>query len=70
MLSQSYFIVSNELDEGPIIAQQIISVNHSFTAADMVKAGKEIETAVLAKALKLVFEDRVFVYKNKTVVFE
>jgi formyltetrahydrofolate deformylase len=62
--------VSDELDEGPIIAQQIISVNHSYTASDMVKAGKEIETAVLVKALKLVFEDRVFVYKNKTVVFD
>jgi len=36
----------------------------------MVNAGKEIETSVLARALKLVFEDRVFVYNNKTVVFE
>jgi len=62
--------VSNELDEGPIIAQQIISVNHSYTAGAMVKAGKEIETSVLATALKLVFEDRVFVYKNKTIVFD
>ena len=70
LIGATAHFVSNELDEGPIIAQQIISVNHSFTAADMVKAGKEIETAVLAKALKLVFEDRVFVYKNKTVVFE
>jgi formyltetrahydrofolate deformylase len=70
LIGATAHFVSNELDEGPIIAQQIISVNHSFTATDMVKAGKEIETAVLAKALKLVFEDRVFVYKNKTVVFE
>jgi formyltetrahydrofolate deformylase len=70
LIGATAHFVSNELDEGPIIAQQIISVNHSFTAADMVKAGKEIETSVLAKALKLVFEDRVFVYKNKTVVFE
>jgi formyltetrahydrofolate deformylase len=62
--------VTNDLDEGPIIAQQTIPVNHTFTAADMVKAGREIETAVLAKALQLVFDDRVFVYKNKTVVFE
>ncbi|QXV67106.1 formyltetrahydrofolate deformylase [Mucilaginibacter sp. 21P] len=62
--------VTNELDEGPIIAQQIIPANHSHTVQDMVKAGKEIETAVLAKALKLVFDDRVFVYKNKTVVLE
>ncbi|HVW95450.1 MAG TPA: formyltetrahydrofolate deformylase [Mucilaginibacter sp.] len=70
LIGATAHFVSNELDEGPIIAQQIIPVNHSFTAADMVKAGKEIETAVLAHALKLVFEDRVFVYNNKTVVFE
>lgn len=62
--------VTDELDEGPIIAQQIIPVNHTFTTLDMVKAGREIETAVLAKALQLVFNDRVFVYRNKTVVFE
>jgi formyltetrahydrofolate deformylase len=70
LIGATAHFVSDELDEGPIIAQQTIAVNHSFTAADMVKAGKEIETSVLAKALKLVFEDRVFVYKNKTVVFE
>ncbi|WP_454801046.1 formyltetrahydrofolate deformylase [Mucilaginibacter phyllosphaerae] len=62
--------VTDELDEGPIIAQQIIPANHSLTVTDMVKAGKEIETAVLARALKLVFDDRVFVFKNKTVVLE
>jgi formyltetrahydrofolate deformylase len=70
LIGATAHFVSNELDEGPIIAQQIIPVNHSYTATDMVKAGKEIETAVLATALKLVFEDRVFVYKNKTVVFD
>jgi formyltetrahydrofolate deformylase len=69
LIGATAHFVSNELDEGPIIAQQIIPVNHSFTAATMVKAGQEIETAVLANALKLVIEDRVFVYKNKTVVF-
>jgi formyltetrahydrofolate deformylase len=62
--------VTDELDEGPIIAQQIISSDHSHTAGDMMKAGKEIETAVLAKALRVVFDDRVFIYKNKTVVLE
>lgn len=70
LIGATAHFVSSELDEGPIIAQQIISVNHSYTVSDMVKAGKEIETAVLASALKLVFEDRVFVYKNKTVVFD
>lgn len=70
LIGATAHFVTNELDEGPIIAQQIIPVNHSVTTADMVKAGKEIETAVLARALRLVLDDRVFVYRNKTVVFE
>ena len=70
LIGATAHFVTNQLDEGPIIAQQIIPVTHSFTSADMVRAGKEIETAVLAKALQLLFEDRVLMYKNKTIVFE
>ena len=62
--------ITNDLDEGPIITQQIIPVNHSLGLIDLVKAGRENETAALAKAMRLVFEDRVFVYNNKTVVFD
>lgn len=70
LIGATAHFVTNELDEGPIITQQIIPVTHSHTAADMMRAGKEIETAVLAKALRMVFDDRVFIYGNKTVVFE
>ena len=70
LIGATAHFVSDELDEGPIIAQQIIAANHSYTAAGMVNAGKEIETAVLARALRLVFDDRVLVYRNKTIVFE
>ena len=70
LIGATAHFVTNQLDEGPIIAQQIIPVNHSTTAADMMKAGKEIETAVLVKGLQLVFEERVLLFKNKTVVFE
>ncbi len=70
LIGATAHFVTNQLDEGPIIAQQIIPVNHSFTSADMVRSGKEIETAVLARAMQLVFEDRVLIYKNKTIVFE
>lgn len=70
LIGATAHFVTNDLDEGPIIAQQIIPVDHSFTAESMMHAGREIETAVLAKALQLVFNDRVFVYKNKTIVFE
>jgi formyltetrahydrofolate deformylase len=62
--------VTNDLDEGPIINQTIISVNHSYNLTDLINAGKENETAALTKAMRLVFEDRVIVYNNKTVVFE
>ncbi len=62
--------VTNDLDEGPIISQKITPVNHSFSLTDLVRAGRENETSALAKAMQLVFEDRVFVFANKTVVFE
>jgi formyltetrahydrofolate deformylase len=70
LIGATAHFVTNDLDEGPIVAQQIIPVNHSFTAPDMVRSGKEIETAVLARALQLVFEERVLIWKNKTIVFE
>ena len=70
LIGATAHFVTSELDEGPIITQQAIPVSHSFTPADMIKAGREIEMAVLAKALQLVFNDRVFVHQNKTVVLE
>lgn len=70
LIGATAHFVTNQLDEGPIIAQQTIPVNHTFSVGDMVKAGKEIEKAVLIKAIQLVFDDRVFVLDNKTVVFD
>jgi formyltetrahydrofolate deformylase len=62
--------VTESLDEGPIISQDVIPVNHTYTAEDMAKAGRNVETNVLAKALKLVLEERVFIFKDKTIVFD
>lgn len=62
--------VTNDLDEGPIILQQTIPVNHAFSVNDMVVAGKEVEKAVLSKALQLLLQDRVFIAGNKTVIFD
>jgi len=61
--------VTNDLDEGPIIAQDVISVNHRYDWKDMQQAGRDVEKVVLSRAIKLVLEDRVFVNQNKTVVF-
>ncbi len=61
--------VTSDLDEGPIISQDVISVNHRFEWRDMQKAGRDVEKIVLARALSLVLNDRIFVYGNKTVIF-
>lgn len=61
--------VNNNLDEGPIIAQEVIHVNHAYSWKDMQKAGRDVEKVVLSHALKLALEDRIFVYENKTVIF-
>ena len=61
--------VTDDLDEGPIIAQDVIPVNHRFSWKDMQKAGRDGEKIVLSRALALVLHDRVFVNGNKTVVF-
>jgi len=61
--------VNHELDEGPIICQSVINIDHRFTAEDMARAGHDVEKMVLSRALKLVFEDRVMVNGNKTVIF-
>jgi formyltetrahydrofolate deformylase len=62
--------VTEALDEGPIIAQQVIPVDHTHTAEDLQRAGRDIEQLVLARALKLVFEDRVFLCGRRTVIFD
>jgi len=62
--------VNNNLDEGPIIAQDIIPINHTMDWKAMRNAGRDVEKVVLAKALKLALEDKIFVYANKTVIFD
>jgi len=70
LIGATAHFVTDDLDEGPIIAQDIKPVNHSFTVKDMVRAGKEVEKSVLSKALRMVIEDRVIITGNRTVVFE
>ena len=61
--------VTDDLDEGPIIAQDVIPVNHRLSWRDMQRAGRDGEKIVLSRALSLVLHDRVFVNGNKTVIF-
>ena len=61
--------VTNDLDEGPIISQDVINVKHDHSWKDMQRSGRDVEKITLSRALKLVLEDRIFVHKNKTVIF-
>ncbi|WP_261815668.1 formyltetrahydrofolate deformylase [Vibrio gallicus] len=60
--------VTDDLDEGPIIKQDVIPVDHNFSAKDMAQAGRDVEKNVLSKALNKVVNDNVFVNGNKTVI--
>ena len=61
--------VTSQLDQGPIIEQDVIRIDHSDSVADMVRYGRDIEKAVLARGLRYHIEDRVLLHGNKTVVF-
>ncbi len=61
---------TEQLDEGPIIAQDVIKISHRDTIADIQTKSKDLERIVLARALRLRLEDKILVHGAKTVVFE
>jgi len=62
--------VTNELDEGPIIEQDITRISHKDTIQDILRKGRDLERIVLARAVKYHVEHRILVHGNKTVVFD
>ncbi len=62
--------VTDDLDAGPIIAQGVTHVDHTHSAAAMAQAGRDIEKVVLARALRLALEERLFIHGNRTIIFE
>lgn len=61
--------VTNDLDEGPIIEQDVLRVDHSYSIEDLKIAGRNIERSTLYRAVQWHNEDRIIVYDNKTIVF-
>lgn len=61
--------VTEELDAGPIIEQDVERVSHKLSVEEITRVGEDVERAVLARAVKLHLEDRVLVDRNRTVVF-
>ncbi|OGW58863.1 MAG: formyltetrahydrofolate deformylase [Nitrospirae bacterium RBG_16_64_22] len=62
--------VTNDLDEGPIIEQDVVRVSHRDQLEDMVQKGRDLEKVVLARAVRWHALHRILVYANKTVVFD
>jgi formyltetrahydrofolate deformylase len=61
--------VTNELDEGPIIDQDIIRISHKDSLQDLIRKGRDLERLVLARALQFHFEHRVLARGRKTIIF-
>jgi len=64
----AHFITA-DLDEGPIIEQDVVRVSHRDTVEDLIRKGKDLERVVLARAVHLHLQNRILVYGNRTVVF-
>jgi len=69
LIGATAHFVTPELDEGPIIAQDVIPVDHTYTPERMARAGRDVEKLVLARAVRLLLEERVFLHGRRTVVF-
>ncbi|MNS82322.1 Formyltetrahydrofolate deformylase [compost metagenome] len=70
MIGATCHYVTDELDAGPIIEQDVNRVDHSCSLEEMIRLGKDIEKNVLSKGLRYHIEDRILVHGNKTIVFD
>jgi formyltetrahydrofolate deformylase len=70
LIGATAHFVNEQLDQGPIIAQNVLPVNHTQRARDLAQAGRDVEKITLARALKLVLDEQVFVHRNKTIIFD
>lgn len=62
--------VTADLDEGPIIEQDVARISHRLSIPDLIQTGRNLERVVLSRAVKLHLEHRILVFRNKTIVFE
>ena len=69
VIGASAHYVTGDLDEGPIIEQDVERISHRDTPEDLIRKGRDIERRVLARALRYRLEDRVLLNGRKTVVF-
>jgi formyltetrahydrofolate deformylase len=70
MIGATSHYVTEDLDAGPIIAQETVATSHRDTVDALVMKGRDLERVVLARAVRLHIDDRILVSQNKTVVFD
>ena len=70
MIGATAHYATTDLDEGPIIAQDISRVSHKDAVKDLIRKGRILEKNTLVEAVKAHLEDRIIVYDNKCVVFD
>lgn len=69
LIGATAHFVTSDLDEGPIIEQEVERVNHTFTPEALAEIGRDVERIALSRAVKLFAQDRVFLNRHRTVVF-
>jgi formyltetrahydrofolate deformylase len=69
IIGASAHFVTGDLDEGPIIAQDVAHVSHASTPEDLIMIGRDIERRTLSRAVRNYAQDRIFIVGNRTVVF-
>ena len=69
MIGATAHYVTKDLDEGPIIEQDVVSVSHQYSVREMIQAGRDIERRVLTSAVKLHIEHRIILDGNRTIIF-
>lgn len=70
MIGATSHFVTEELDQGPIIAQDVTQVSHRDSVEDLIRKGRDLERLVLARAVRAYLEDRVLTYGRRTIVLE
>ena len=69
MIGATAHYVTADLDEGPIIEQDVVSVNHQHSVKEMIQAGRDIERRVLTSAVKAHLEHRIILDGRRTIIF-
>ncbi|AEV28613.1 formyltetrahydrofolate deformylase [Sphaerochaeta pleomorpha str. Grapes] len=70
MIGATAHYASEDLDQGPIIEQDVVRVNHELTPNGLRDVGKDVERRVLARAVQAHLESRIIIWKNRTIVFD